>query len=151
MADLIQPMTRQLLELFDGPLRDIRFPDADVERLRAIREATGPHWQIRIDANAGYDADTARVTAFHFMAIGQLLYTYPARRSRSVPKPNRVLHAAVAVGVATQVAAAWVPATSTLLGGAWLPAPLWLLVGATALVSWASAETLARAVWRAAR
>ena len=35
------------------------YVDADVERLRAIREATGPHWQIRIDANAGYDADTA--------------------------------------------------------------------------------------------
>ena len=99
----------------------------------------------------GYGIDAARVTAFHFMAVGQLLYTYPARRSRSLPRPNHVLHAAVALGVVVQIVAAWIPVTSALLGGAWLPAPLWLLVGATALVSWASAETIARVVWHAAR
>jgi muconate cycloisomerase len=37
--------------------------DADVDRLRAIREAVGPDWRIRVDANAGYDADTAIVLA----------------------------------------------------------------------------------------
>lgn len=99
----------------------------------------------------GYDIDTARVTAFHFMAVGQLLYTYPARRSRTLPRPNHVLHGAVALGVAVQVAAAWIPVTSALLGHAWLPTPLWLLVAAAALVSWASAEAIARAVWRSVR
>jgi Ca2+-transporting ATPase len=99
----------------------------------------------------GYDTAAARATAFHFMAIGQLLYTYPARRSATQPLPNTVLHGAVAAGVAIQVLAAWVPVTSTLLGGAWLPWPLWLLVAGMALVSWAGAENLARIVWRAAR
>ena len=99
----------------------------------------------------GYDTAAARAAAFHFMAIGQLLYTYPARRSATAPLPNTVLHGAVAAGVAIQVLAAWLPVTSTLLGGAWLPWPLWGLVAGMAMVSWAGAESLARIVWRAAR
>jgi muconate cycloisomerase len=33
--------------------------EADAERVKAVREAVGPDFQIRIDANAGYDADTS--------------------------------------------------------------------------------------------
>ncbi|HMS80669.1 MAG TPA: enolase C-terminal domain-like protein [Burkholderiaceae bacterium] len=51
--------------------------DADVERLRAIREATGPHWQIRIDANAGYDADTAIALARRVEPLGLELFEQP--------------------------------------------------------------------------
>ena len=40
----------------------------------------------------GYDLDAARATAFHFMAIGQLLFTYPARHTWTHPLPNRYLH-----------------------------------------------------------
>lgn len=36
-----------------------RDPDADVERVRAVREAVGPDVRIRIDANAGYTAPMA--------------------------------------------------------------------------------------------
>ena len=45
MSDpLVPPITRQLLDLFDGPLRDVRFPDADVERLsRAVEEVREVH------------------------------------------------------------------------------------------------------------
>lgn len=32
---------------------------ADRERIKAVREAVGPDFTLRIDANAGYDADTA--------------------------------------------------------------------------------------------
>ncbi|MCE2999361.1 MAG: mandelate racemase/muconate lactonizing enzyme family protein [Betaproteobacteria bacterium] len=32
---------------------------ADRDRVKAVREAVGPDFQIRIDANAGYDADTS--------------------------------------------------------------------------------------------
>ena len=99
----------------------------------------------------GYDTDAARATAFHFMAIGQLLFTYPARHTWTFPLPNPTLHGAVLLGIVIQVGAAWLPVTSTLLGHAWLPAPLWLLVAGAALVSWASAEAIARLVWRWAR
>lgn len=33
--------------------------EADRDRVRAVREAVGPDFAIRIDANAGYDADTS--------------------------------------------------------------------------------------------
>ena len=33
--------------------------DADRDRVKAIREAVGPDFKLRIDANAGYDADTS--------------------------------------------------------------------------------------------
>jgi L-alanine-DL-glutamate epimerase-like enolase superfamily enzyme len=33
--------------------------DADRDRVKAVREAVGPAFNIRIDANAGYDADTS--------------------------------------------------------------------------------------------
>lgn len=38
-SDLLAPITVQLLELFQGPLRDVRFPDADSERLGAAVDA----------------------------------------------------------------------------------------------------------------
>jgi Ca2+-transporting ATPase len=96
----------------------------------------------------GYDVDTTRATAFHFMAVGQLFLTYPSRHTWTHPLPNRYLHAAVLGGIVIQLGAAWLPVTSQLLGGAWIPAPLWLLVFATAGVSWALAEGTARLVWR---
>ena len=36
-----------------------RDPAADVERVRAVREAIGPDIALTIDANCGWDADTA--------------------------------------------------------------------------------------------
>jgi Ca2+-transporting ATPase len=99
----------------------------------------------------GYDLDTARATAFHFMAVGQLLFTYPARHTWTYPLPNPVLHAAVVAGVGLQLAAANVPAISALLGQAWLPLNLWGLVFVAAAISWAGAELVAHLVWRRAR
>ncbi len=99
----------------------------------------------------GHDVDAARAVAFHFMAIGQLLLTYPARHTWTHPLPNRYLHAAVGLGVLIQLAAAWLPLTSQLLGHASLPLPLWALVFGAAIASWACAEGVARLVWRQAR
>ena len=97
----------------------------------------------------GYDVDAARAVAFHFMAIGQLLLTYPARHTWTHPLPNRYLLAAVFLGIAIQLVAAWLPLTSRLLGDAGLPPELWALVFVTAAVSWACAEGVSRLVWRA--
>jgi Ca2+-transporting ATPase len=96
----------------------------------------------------GYDVDVTRAVAFHFMAIGQLLLTYPCRHTWMRPLPNAYLHAAVLGGVAIQLAAAWLPFTAGLLGSAGIPIELWTVVFAGALLAWGLAETLSRLAWR---
>jgi Ca2+-transporting ATPase len=98
----------------------------------------------------GYDLEVARAAAFHFMAIGQLLLTYPSRHTRILPLPNPYLHGAVAAGIAIQIGTSVLPWTATLLGGAMVPWPLWLMIAAGALLTLGLAETLARWVWRPA-
>jgi Ca2+-transporting ATPase len=97
----------------------------------------------------GFDTDTARATAFHFMAVGQLLLVYPARHTLLRPARNGLLLAAVVAGIALQVAAAWLPFSARLLGDVTLPLELWAVVAAAAGLSWAMAEGVARAVWSA--
>ena len=96
----------------------------------------------------GYDLDVARACAFHFMAVGQLLLTYPSRRTWTRPLPNKYLHAAVIAGVGIQLAAAWLPFTADLLGRAGLPVELWVLVFGGALLVWGLAEAMSRVAWR---
>jgi len=95
----------------------------------------------------GFDTDTARAVTFHFMAIGQLLLTYPSRHTWTNPLPNAYLHAAVAGGIAIQLGAGAVPVVAAMLGGASLPLLLWGLVFASALLSWTVAEAWSRLVW----
>jgi Ca2+-transporting ATPase len=96
----------------------------------------------------GYDLDAARATTFHFMAIGQLLLTYPSRHTWARPLPNPYLHAAVLGGVGVQMAAGLTPAIADVLGHAALPLPLWGVVCGTAILSWALAEGWARTIWK---
>jgi Ca2+-transporting ATPase len=96
----------------------------------------------------GYGLDASRAATFHFMAIGQLLLTYPARHTWMRPLPNRYLHAAVVGGVAIQVAAATLPKVSNMLGHAALPIDLWALVFGAAVLAWGLSEAIARLVWR---
>jgi Ca2+-transporting ATPase len=96
----------------------------------------------------GYGTSAARVVTFHYMALGQLLLTYPARHTSVQPLPNRRLHAAVAVGAAIQVAAGIIPAVSSLLDDAGLPIGLWTLAVVAAVAAWASAEVFSSLVWR---
>ncbi len=51
--------------------------EADRDRLRAIRGAVGPGFGIRIDANAGYDADTSIALARSVEALGLELFEQP--------------------------------------------------------------------------
>jgi Ca2+-transporting ATPase len=96
----------------------------------------------------GYELEVARSVAFHFMAVGQLLLTYPSRHTWIRPLPNPLLHAAVAVGIGIQVAAASLPFAAGLLGNASIPGELWGLVFGGAVVAWGAAEALSRFVWR---
>jgi len=96
----------------------------------------------------GHDTTTARAAAFHFMAIGQLFFIYPARHTWVRPLPNPYVHAAVAVGIVIQVTIAGLASSAQLLGNSFLPLPLWGVVAAAAGLSWAAAEGIAAAVWR---
>lgn len=51
--------------------------DADVARLSAIRHAVGPAFKLRIDANAGYDADTSIALARRVEPLGLELFEQP--------------------------------------------------------------------------
>jgi Ca2+-transporting ATPase len=96
----------------------------------------------------GYDLEVTRAVAFHFMAVGQLLLTYPSRYAGVRPLSNPYLHAAVLAGVVVQLGAAWLPFTSGLLGNAAIPLELWALVFGAAFLAWALADALSRFVWR---
>jgi P-type Ca2+ transporter type 2C len=96
----------------------------------------------------GYSLEITRAVAFHFMAVGQLLLTYPSRHTWMRPLPNPYLHAAVLGGIGLQFMAASVPGVSSLLGNAAIPLELWGVVFAGALISWGFAETISRLVWR---
>ena len=96
----------------------------------------------------GYELEVARAAAFHFMAVGQLLLTYPSRHTWIRPLQNPFLHAAVLVGIGIQVAAASLPFVAGLLGNAAIPGELWGLVFGGALVAWGLAEAISRFVWR---
>lgn len=96
----------------------------------------------------GYSLDVTRAAAFHFMAVGQLVLTYPSRHTRMHPLPNAYLHMAVVAGVGIQVAAASLPWTAELLGNAAIPLELWAVVSGGALLAWGLAEVCARFAWR---
>jgi Ca2+-transporting ATPase len=68
-----------------------------------------------------YDLEIARAAAFHFMAVGQLLLTYPARHTWLRPLPNAYLHAAVLAGIGLQIGVARTPWTAELLGETAMP------------------------------
>ncbi|HXW05790.1 MAG TPA: HAD-IC family P-type ATPase [Vicinamibacterales bacterium] len=96
----------------------------------------------------GYDLEVTRAVAFHLMAIGQLLLTYPSRHTWMRPLPNRYLHGAVVAGIVVQIGAASLPFTAGLLGNAAIPIELWAVVFGAALLAWGLAELGSRFVWR---
>jgi muconate cycloisomerase len=55
-------------------------PQADVDRLRAVREAVGPGVWLSVDANGGYSVDQAVWAARHLEALGVALFEQPTRR-----------------------------------------------------------------------
>ena len=55
-------------------------PRADVERLRAVRDAIGPDTWLSVDANGGYTADQAVWAAARFEQLDVALFEQPTRR-----------------------------------------------------------------------
>ncbi len=93
----------------------------------------------------------AQSMAFHFMAIGQLLFAYPARHTELMPLPNRVLHLAVVCGIVIQLAVGILPAAVGLFGLAPLAPVQWAIVFGAAFAAWVLAEALNRMFWHQGR
>src|SRR5215831_4707029 len=55
-------------------------PRADVERLRAVRQAVGPGVWLSVDANGGYTVEQALWAAPRLEALGVALFEQPTRR-----------------------------------------------------------------------
>ncbi len=96
----------------------------------------------------GFSLDVTRTTTFLFMATGQLLFAYPARRTDLMPGPNRAVHAAVGLGVLAQVPLVAAPALREAFDLVAIPAPLWVVVVGCALLAWSAAEVVGRVAWR---
>jgi L-alanine-DL-glutamate epimerase-like enolase superfamily enzyme len=72
--------------------------EADRDRVEAVREAVGPEFRIRIDANAGYDADTSIKLARMVAPFGLQLFEQPVPAD-DIAGMARVRREANAVGV----------------------------------------------------
>ena len=72
--------------------------EADRDRVRAVREAVGPEFNIRIDANAGYDADTSIKLARMVAPLKLQLFEQPVPAD-DIAGMARVRREANAVGV----------------------------------------------------
>lgn len=72
--------------------------EADRDRVKAVREAVGPEFNIRIDANAGYDADTSIRLAEMVAPYALQLYEQPVPAD-DIAGMARVRKAANAVGL----------------------------------------------------
>jgi L-alanine-DL-glutamate epimerase-like enolase superfamily enzyme len=72
--------------------------EADRDRIKAVREAVGPDFKLRIDANAGYDADTSIKLARMVAPFGLQLFEQPVP-AEDIAGMARVRREANAVGV----------------------------------------------------
>src|SRR5205814_41344 len=59
-------------------------PQADVDRLRAVREAIGPEVWLSVDANGGYTVEQAIWVAPRLEQLNVVLFEQPTRRSDHV-------------------------------------------------------------------
>jgi len=97
---------------------------------------------------AGQSLDSTRAAVFVFLAAGQLLFAYPARRTELEPAPNPLLHIAVAVGFALQVLTLIVPALQKAFATSRVTATALVAAVAAMVLSWAGAELVSRIVRR---
>ena len=89
-----------------------------------------------------------RAAVFLFVAAGQVLFAYPARRAGTPLPPNRILHGAVVLTLLVQPVVILSP---------WLQGPFdtqrlrpltWVAVAAAMALAWAIAELTSRVLWR---
>jgi hypothetical protein len=89
---------------------------------------------------AGFTLMQTRTAIFLVATIAQLLYIYPARRSRTTAGSNVALHAVVVLCVALQVLTVVMPSLRKLLGLESVKLETALIAAGAILLSWAGAE-----------
>lgn len=95
----------------------------------------------------GYSLEVTRTLLFSHMAISQLVFVYPSRRTRITPEFNLTLHLAVALSIGLQLVTLFLPSLRQLLGLEVLDAAALLLMGAAVLLTWGIAEAFSRSSW----
>ncbi|BDG26250.1 haloacid dehalogenase [Thermus thermophilus] len=92
------------------------------------------------------DMGAVQSAVFHFMAIGQVFFAYPARRTHITPLPNPYLNGIIVFEILLQLL------VGTLAPGLLQVVPIppwtWFLVLGAALLAWGMAEGVYRVVWR---
>jgi Ca2+-transporting ATPase len=94
----------------------------------------------------GASVEATRSAVFLYTALAQLLFVYPARHLDAQPLANPLLHVAIAVSFALQLACMLLPATRLALGLVPLDATLWGLTALAVAATWAGAEATLRLV-----
>ena len=102
---------RRLVEVTLSGMLSVEEVGRYMSDLRAQIDAAGiaTDYVITVDVSTGILQPVVSVLS---PAIGQLLLTYPSRRTQTRPEANRYLHAAVLSGIVIQVSAATLPFTS---------------------------------------
>ncbi len=96
----------------------------------------------------GAATELTRTATINFMAAGQLLFAYPARRTDLVPGPNRAVHIATAIGFAAQALVTFFPPLMRAFDVVQLTGPVGVWVAGAILVAWGLAEITSRLIWR---
>lgn len=92
----------------------------------------------------GFSLEQTRTAIFLHVTIGQLFYSYPARRLNSLPSFNGTLHMAVTLGIILQLLTVLLPGLRLLLGLEPITWKLMTIVSAGVLLSWGIAELYSR-------
>jgi Ca2+-transporting ATPase len=96
----------------------------------------------------GEPVEATRTAVFLFMAIGQIVVTYPARRTSGTPLPNPALHWTVAGSLLVQLVLFSTP-TFREAFDVTLPSPqATAMVAVAVAAAWVVAHAIARRVWR---
>ena len=97
----------------------------------------------------GYAIIAIQTSIFLYESIAKLVSAYPARRLLQQPRTNRVLHAAVGIGIGIQILTVTVPALRSLLGLSTLDATAIAMLGGAVAATWGVAELANRILrWR---
>ncbi|HXV86782.1 MAG TPA: cation transporting ATPase C-terminal domain-containing protein, partial [Gemmatimonadales bacterium] len=139
------------------PPRDPRAPLLDAPSLRfvvlsgSVKALVAAATLVLLPLWLNQSMEATRTAVFLLLAVGQLLFAYPARHTDLFPPPNVTVHLAVWVTFAVQLLVLWAPAFRHAFQAVPLPPAVLLWVAASAALAWGLAEALARTLWRPAR
>ena len=88
----------------------------------------------------GYGLEETRSVLFLYVAMGELVYAYPSRRTATAPEFNIALHLSVVLGIGLQLLTVFLPGLRDMLGLELLGFQALLWVAAAVAVSWGVAE-----------